>query len=152
MTNISLAKLKSHAFGTFLEELALTTVFTNDDNGFWFINPEIIEEDGDCVVFKAAGTSTERIGRGVVLATLTAQEALEVARQHRLHLTYNSRYFCWSQPTRRSSSEWCAGFRKNRGSRTHLVPVTVGQSLELITGTKKITYWTNSRRCEIIAA
>lgn len=155
MTNITLAKLKHHAFGTFLEELALTTVFATDDNGRWFINPVIHEEDGDCVVFEQRGegwSTGELVGRAVALATLTPQEALEIARQHRLHLTYNNRYFCWSQPTRRTSSEWCAGFRKKRGSRTHLVPVSVDQSLELIAGTKKITYWTNSRRCEIVAA
>ena len=152
MTHITLAKLKHHAFGAFLEELALTTVFATGDNGRWFINPENIEEDGECVVFKAAGAPEEQIGRGVALATLTPQEAIEIARQHRLHLTYNNRFFCWSQPTRRTSSEWCAGFRKKRGSRTHLVPVSVDQSIELIAGTLKITYWTNSRRCEIVAA
>ena len=152
MTNITLAKLKHHAFGAFLENLSVTTVFATDDTGRWFINPEIIEEDADCVVFKATGTSSEQIGRAVALATLTPTEALEIARQHRLHLTYDNRYFCWSQATRRTNSEWCAGFRKKRGSRTHLVPVSLDQSLELIAGTKKITYWTNSRRCEIVAA
>jgi len=152
MTNITLAKLKHHDFGAFLEELALTTVFATDDNGRWWINPEIIEEDVDCVVFKATGTCAnpeEQIGRAVALATLTPQEALEIARQHRLHLTYNNRYFCWSQATRRSSSEWCAGFMKKRGSRTHLIPASFDDCLALIAGTKKITYWTNSRRCSI---
>ena len=155
MATISLAKLAHNMFGTHLEPLAPTTVFATDDNGRWFINPEILEEDADCVVFKATGrweSDEEQIGRAVALATLTPTEALEIARQHRLHLTYNNRYFCWSQPTRRSLSEWCAGFRKKRGTRTHLVPVTFEQSLELIAGTKKITYWTNSRRCEIVAA
>ena len=161
MTTISLAKLKSHAFGAFLEDLPLTTVFVNDDDGRWHINPTILDEDEDCVVFELKGglygrlpssVTVELMGRAVALATLTPQEALEIARQHRLHLTYNNRYFCWSQPTRRSSSEWCAGFRKRRGSRTHLIPVSFEQSLDLIAGTKKITYWTNSRRCEIVAA
>ena len=156
---ISLATPTLTPFGQFLEELAPTTVFATDDNGRWFINPIIHEEDGDCVVFEKAGgaedarwSTGELIGRAVALATLTPQEALEIARQHRLHLTYNNRYFCWSAPTRRRDSEWCAGFRKKRGSRTHLIPVTVDQSLDLIAGTKKITYWTNSRRCEIVAA
>ena len=153
--NISLAKPAHNMFGTHLEPLAPTTVFVTDDTGRWYINPIIHEEDGDCVVFEKTGdgwTYGEMIGRAVALATLTPTEALEIARQHRLHLTYNGRYFCWSQPTRRMSSEWCAGFRKCRGSRTHLVPATFDQSLELIAGTKKITYWTNSRRCEIVAA
>lgn len=154
MTTISLAKIKHHAFGAFLEDLPLTTVFAKGDNDRWYINPLILEEDGDCVVFESTSfyDNEEQIGRAVALATLTPTEALEIARQHRLHLTYNNRYFCWSQPTRRSSSEWCAGFRKRRGSRTHLIPVTLEQSLDLIAGTKKITYWTNSRRCEIVAA
>lgn len=155
MATISLAKLAHNMFGTHLEPLALTTVFATDDNGRWWINPEIIEEDADCVIFKASGTCEnpeEQIGRAVALATLTPIEALEIARQHRLHLTYNNRYFCYSQATRHSFSEWCAGFRKQRGTRTHLIPVSFEQSLELIAGTKKITYWTNSRRCEIVAA
>ena len=156
---ISLATPTLTPFGQVLESLAPTTVFATDDNGRWFINPIIHEEDGDCVVFEMTGgpedarwSTGELIGRAVALACLTPAEAIEIARQHRLHLTYNNRYFCWSAPTRRRDSEWCAGFRKKRGSRTHLVPVTVDQSLELIAGTKKITYWTNSRRCEIVAA
>ena len=152
---ISLATPTLTPFGQFLEEYAPTTVFVTDDNGRWYINPTIHEEDGDCVVFEHSGEDWsygEMIGRAVALATLTPTEALEIARQHRLHLTYNGRYFCYSTPTRRRFSEWCAGFRKKRGTRTHLIPVTFEQSLELIAGTKKITYWTNSRRCDIVAA
>ena len=155
MSNISLAKLAHNMFGTHLEPLAPTTVFATDGDGRWFINPEILDEDEDCVVFKATGrweSDEEQIGRAVALATLTPTEALEIARQHRLHLTYNNRYFCYSQATRRSFSEWCAGFRKRRGTRTHLVPVSFEQSLGLIEGSLKITYWTNSRRCEVVAA
>lgn len=152
---ISLATPALTIYGQILEEFAPTTVFAVDDNGRWYIDPIIHEEDGDCVVFEKTGdgwTYGEMIGRAVALATLTPTEAIQIARQHRLHLTCNNRYFCWSAPTRRRDSEWCAGFRKKRGSRTHLIPVTVDQSLELIAGTKKITYWTNSRRCEIVAA
>ena len=146
-------------FGEFLEDLPLTTVFATDERGRWYINPIIHEEDGDCVVFEATGgpedarwSYGEMIGRAVALATLTPQEALEIARQHRLHLTYNNRYFCWSAPNRRSDSEWCAGFRKKRGTRTHLIPVTNEQALGLIHGTHKISYWTYTNRCEITAA
>ena len=152
---ISLATPTLTPYGQFLEEYAPTTVFVTDDNGRWYINPTIHEEDGDCVVFEHSGEDWsygEMIGRAVALATLTPTEALEIARQHRLHLTYNNRYFCYSAPTRKHMSEWCAGFRKKRGTRTHLIPVTFEQSLELIAGTKKITYWTNSRRCDIVAA
>ena len=152
---ITLATPTLTPFGLIFEALPPTTVFATDDNGRWFINPIIHEEDEDCLVFEQRGedwSTGELIGRAVALACLTPAEAIEIARQHRLHLTYNNRYFCWSAPTRRTDSEWCAGFRKKRGTRTHLVPVTVAQSLELIAGTKKITYWTNSRRCEIVAA
>ena len=149
---ISLAKWKNTDFGAFLEPLSPTTVFVFDDDGEIWIDPEISECDGDVVVWHTPYTREERMGRAVALSCLTPAEALEVARRHRLHLTYNNRYFCWSQPTRRSLSQWCAGFRKQRGSRTHLIPVTFEQSLELIAGTKKITYWTNSRRCDIVAA
>ncbi len=159
MTNITLSRPTLTPFGQFLEELAPTTVFATDDNGRWYIDPIIHEEDGDCVVFEETGgteehgwSSGELIGRAVALACLTPKEAIEIARQHRLHLTYNNRYFCWSAPTRRRMSEWCAGFRKKRGTRTHLIPVSIDDSLELIAGTKKITYWTNSRQCQIVAA
>lgn len=156
---ISLATPTLTIAGLVLEELAPTTVFTCGDNGRWYIDPIIHEADDDCVVFEKTGGTEEHgwsygemIGRAVTLATLTAAEALEIARQHRLHLTCNGRHFCWSAPTRKHDSVWCAGFRKKRGTRTHLVPATFEQSLELIAGTKKITYWTNSRRCEIVAA
>ena len=159
MTNITLSRPALNAFGMFLEPLAPTTVVATDDTGRWYIDPIIHEEDGDCVVFEEIGgteehgwSSGELIGRAVALACLTPEEAIEIARQHRLHLTYNNRYFCWSQPTRRSLSQWCAGFRKKRGSRTHLIPVTLEQSLGLIAGSLKISYWTNSRRCDIVAA
>ena len=156
MSTITLAKMTLTPFGVeWPEALPPTTVFATDDNGRWWINPIIHEEDGDCVVFESSGdgwSTGELIGRAVALACLTPEEAVEIARQHRLHLTYNNRYFCYSKATRRSFSEWCAGFRKKRGTRIHLNPGTVEQSLGLIAGTKRITYWTNSRQAQVVAA
>ena len=161
MSNITLAVPTLTPFGLFNEALPPTTVFVQDEDGRWHMDATITDQDGDCVVFEISGGiygrdgdhwCCEMMGRAVALACLTPSEALEIARQHRLHLTYNNRYFCYSAATRRSFSEWCAGFRKKRGTRTHLIPVTFEQSLELIAGTKKISYWTNSRRCEIVPA
>ena len=156
---ISLATPTLTPFGYNLEQYAPTTVFVADDTGRWWINPIIHDQDGDCVVFEyvdgpedARWSTGEQLGRAVALACLTPQEAVEIARQHRLHLTYNNRYFCYSEPTRKRMSEWCAGFRKRRGTRTHLVPASVEQSVKLIEGTLRITYWTNSNRCDFVAA
>ena len=151
---ISLAKSVQTPFGFFPEALPLTTVFVLDDTGRWHMNPTILESDEDCVVFEVTNAlgRVEMMGRAVALPCLTPQEALEVARQRRLELTYNNRFFCWSQATRRRPAEWCAGFRKRRGSRTHLIPATHEQCIKLIEGTLKITYWTNSNRCTFVAA
>ena len=82
MTNITLAKLKHHAFGTFLEELALTTVFATDDNGRWFINPVIHEEDGDCVVFEQRGEGCAQVSSWV---ELSHSRLLHLKKPSRLH-------------------------------------------------------------------
>lgn len=151
---ISLAKSVQTPFGFFPEALPVTTVFVLDDTGRWHANPTIIEEDEDCVVFEVTNAfgRVEQMGRAVALPCLTPQEALEVARQHRLELTYNNRFFCWSQPTRKRMSEWCAGFRKQRGTRTHLIPATLEQCIKLIEGRLKISYTTYSNRCQFVLA
>lgn len=152
---ISLATPSLTPWGYNLEEYAPSTVFVTDDTGRWYINPKIHETDEDCVVFEDCGEDWSRgemMGRAVALAFLTPQEAVEIARQHRLHLWYNDRYFCWSAPTRKRMSQWCAGFRKQRGTRTHLIPATLEQSLKLIKGTLKISYTTRSNRCQFVLA
>lgn len=151
---ISLAKSVQTPFGFFPEALPVTTVFVLDDTGRWHANPQILESDEDCVVFEVTNAfgRVELMGRAVALPCLTPQEALEVARQHRLELTYNNRFFCWSHPTRKRMSEWCAGFRKQRGTRTHLIPATLEQSLKLIEGTLRISYTTYSNRCQFVLA
>ena len=138
-------------FGTVFEDVPNTTVFVFAE-GKIYKNPEILEADEDVVVFLGGYDLSEMMGRAVALPFLTPEEAVLVAKRFRYHLVYNDRYFCWSRATRRRSAEWCAGFRKKRGSRTHLVPATLEQCVKLIEGTLKITYWTNSNRCDFVAA
>ena len=78
---ISLAKLKNHDFGAFLEDLPPTTVFVNDDDGRWHINPTILDEDEDCVGFELKGgvygrlpssASVEMMGRAATVFWLLA--------------------------------------------------------------------------------
>ena len=77
---IKLYKKQEHIFGTSLVELPLLTVFVTDDEGVVHQNPEILEQDGDCVVIKydwnPAGEPEERMGTAVTIATMTAEEAL----------------------------------------------------------------------------
>jgi len=141
---------------TLLDPLSPTTVFVTDDEGVVHQNPEILEQDGDCVVIKydwnPAGEPEERMGTAVALATLTPAEALRIAKRNRLVAEINGRRFEWWNGNRRQMPQWCAGFVKRRGSRIHLIPVSDDQALGLIHGTHKISYWTNSHRCEITAA
>ena len=77
---IKLYKTQEHMFGTSHVELPPTTVFVTDDEGVVHRNPEILEQDGDCVVIKydwnPAGEPEERMGTAVALAMLTPVEAL----------------------------------------------------------------------------
>ena len=140
-------------FGYTHEELAPTTVFVTGDNDMIYVNPEIIESDDDCVVF-LDNRGNECMGTAVTMATMTLEEALYIARRgYGRILKVNGLSFEWSAPTRRSPSEWCVGFRKQRGTRTHLLKLeSMEQALELAQGTKTIRYWTNSRRASIVAA
>ena len=118
-----------------------------------YVNPEIIESDDDCVVFRDNG-GNERMGTAVTMATMTLEEALFIARRgYSRILRINGLSFEWSAPSRRTPSAWCVGFRKQRGTRTHLLKVeSMEQALELAQGTKTIRYWTNSKRAHIVAA
>ena len=153
---IKLYKPDNTPFGRLLKELPLLTVFVTDDEGVVHINPKILEQDGECVVIEydwnPAGEPEERIGTAVTIATMTAEEALRIAKRARLVAQINGRRFEWWAGNRKRLPQWCAGFVKRRGSRTHLIPVTDDQALGLVHGTHKITYWTNSNRCEIVAA
>ena len=94
----------------------------------------------------------ERVGTAVALATLTPEEALRIAKRNNYTAEINGRRFEWWPGNRREMPQWCAGYVKRRGSRIHLIPVNDEQAMGLINGTHKISYWTNSNRCEIVAA
>ena len=153
---IKLYKQVETPFGTHHEELPPTTVFVTDEEGVVHQNPEILEQDGDCVVIKydwnPVGEPEERMGTAVALATLTPVEALRIAKRSQLIARINGQLFEWWPGNRREMAQWCAGYRKKRGTRTHLIPVTDEQALGLIHGTHKISYWTYTNRCEITAA
>jgi len=153
---IKLYKTVKTPFGTHLEELPPTTVFVTDEEGVIHRNPEILEQDGDCVVIKydwnPCGEPEERMGTAVALATLKPFEALRIAKRKHLVADIDGRRFEWWPGNRRELPKWCAGYRKKRGTRTHLIPVDEQQALGLIFGTHKISYWTNSNRCEITKA
>ena len=142
--------------GVFLADLPPTTVFVTDDEGVVHQDPEILEQDGDCVVIKydwnPAGEPEERMGTAIAIAMMTPEEALRIAKRIRYTVEINGRRFEWWPGNRREAPQWCAGFRKKRGTRTHLIPVNEEQAIGLIHGTHKISYWTNSNRCEITAA
>ena len=148
---IKLSELHRNAFGAYYEPLASNSVFVFTDEGRVFRNPTILETDDDIVVFKNYA-GDECMGTAVALPFLTPAEAIHVARELQFYLEYNGRAFAWSRGTRNRLPQWCAGFVKKRGTRIHLVPASVDDCVALIEGTKKITYWTNSRRCEIVAA
>jgi len=143
-------------FGISLTELPPTTVFVTDEEGVVHQDPEILEQDGDCVVIKydlsLPGEPEERMGTAVALATLTPEEALRIAKRNNYTAEINGRRFEWWPGNRREMPQWCAGYVKRRGSRIHLIPVNDEQAMGLINGTHKISYWTNSNRCEISAA
>ena len=85
---IKLYKEVQTPFGsTLLDPLSPTTVFVTDDEGVVHQNPEILEQDGDCVVIKydwnPAGEPEERMGTAVALAMLTPAEALRIAKRSR---------------------------------------------------------------------
>jgi len=153
---IKLYKGTRTPFGISLTELPPTTVFVTDDEGVVHQDPEILEQDGDCVVIKydwnPRGQPEERVGTAVALATLTPEEALRIAKRNHYVADINGSRFEWYEGSRRQIPQWCAGFVKKRGHRMHLVPVTNEQALEIVNKIKKIVYWTNSRRCEIVVA
>jgi len=136
--------------GHFPVKFQPTTIFVTDDLGQTHVDPEIIEADGNCVVFEYCGE--ELMGTAIAMVNLTAPEALCIAKRNRYRAVINDQIFEWSQMTRRRMGQWCTGFTKRRGSRTWLLPVSDVDALALINKTKKLVYWTNSHRAEIIAA
>ena len=121
----------------------------DDETGRWYAEPEIVEEDGECVIFKLSNwyNNAEKIGKAVHSACLTVDEAFEIAKIYGYSVTINNRWFGTDQ-----HGDLCAGFTKKRGTRIWLLPVTMEEAYGLVDGSKKITYWTNSRHAKIEAA
>lgn len=152
MTTITLHYLEPTILGPVKRAYAPTTVFVTDDVGLVYVNPTIIEEDGECVIF-IDNCGSERMGTAVTAATVTMKEALYIARRslERSVSFSNGLTFEWSRGTRKRASRWCVGFRKQRGTRTHLLLCeNMDTCLDLAEGRKTITYWTRSRRAEIV--
>ena len=136
--------------GNFPVKFSPSTIFVTDDEGRIHVDPEIIEADGDCVVFEWNGE--ELMGTAVAMIFMTPEEALRIAKRMHYRAVIDNRIFEWSQMSRRRMGQWCTGFVKRGGSRTWLLPVSDEDALALVNKTKKLVYWTNSRRAEIIAA
>ena len=149
---IKMFEYKSTPFGLVREVFPPTTVFVTDDVGLVYINPTIIEEDGETVIFKD-NTGNERMGTAVTAATVTPKEALYLARRSlNRGVQINGLSFEWSAPKRNQAPAWCVGFRKQRGTRTHLINVDcMDTCLDLAEDRKTIQYWTRSRRVEIVS-
>ena len=154
MTTITLYYYEPSVFGLIKRAYAPTTVFVTDDVGLVYVNPTIVEEDGETVIF-LDNSGEERMGTAVTAATVTAKEALYIARRslNRCVSFSNGLTFEWSAGTKRTAPRWCVGFRKQRGTRTHLLLCEdMDVCLDLVEERKTIRYWTRSRRAEIIPA
>ena len=154
MNKITLHYYERTPFGLMKHAYEPTTVFVTDDVGLVYENPTIIDADGECVIF-VDNCGEERMGTAVTAATVTAKEALRIARRslNRAVSFSNGLTFEWSAGTKRSAPRWCVGFRKQRGTRTHLLLCEdMDTCLDLAEDRKTIRYWTRSRRAEIVSA
>ena len=154
MTTITLYYYEPSIFGPVRRAYAPTTVFVTCEAGLVYVNPTIIDEDGECVIF-LNNCGEERMGTAVTAATVTAKEALYIARRSLVRSVSfsNGLIFEWSKGTKRSAPRWCVGFRKQRGTRTHLLLCEdMDVCLDLVEERKTIRYWTRSRRAEIVPA
>ena len=154
MTKITLHYYEPTPFGLMKHAYEPTTVFVTDDVGLVYENPTIIDADGECVIF-VDKCGEERMGTAVTAATVTAEEALRIARRslHRSVSFSNGLCFEWSAPKRNQAARFCVGFRKQRGTRTHLLLCEdMATCLDLAENRKTIRYWTRSRRAEIVPA
>ena len=154
MTKITLYYNEPSIFGLIRRAYAPTTVFVIDEVGLVYVNPTIIEEDGECVIF-IDNCGEERMGTAVTAATVTPKEALYIARRSldRAVGFSNGLIFEWSKGTKRRAPRWCVGFMKQRGTRTHLLLCEdMDVCLDLVEERKTIRYWTRSRRAEIVPA
>jgi len=131
-------------------KLPPTTPIVFRDSGGIFVNPEIIEADGEDVIFKSSKSyrDEEMLGKAVTIATLTASEVIKLAKSGiDYDVRVNNKLFA-----RDRRGSFCAGFVKQRGYRTWLMPVSDEDAISLMEGTKKIVYYTYNRGAKVIAA
>ena len=127
-----------------------TTIVFGEEGGVYF-DPEILDVDGDTVIFMPNFLNfynKEELGKAVAVATLTAEEAIKIAKYTTTHDVYiNNKLY-----TRDRRGLFCAGFTKKRGYRTWLLPVSDEDAIGIIEKTKKIVYYTYNRGAKVVAA
>jgi len=131
--------------------LSPTTPIVFADNDVIYFDPEIVDVDGDVVIFIPSffnPNKEERLGRAVAIAMLTAEEAIKIAK----YATNCDVYINNKLYTRDRRGLFCAGFTKKRGYRTWLLPVSDEDALGIIEKTKKIVYYTYNRGAKVVAA
>ena len=131
------------------------SVFVWGEDGIIVENPEIIEEDGDTVIYIDPYTGTEEMGKAVHKAFLTAEEAIEIAQQTQgLFVCIDGHYFGKSEPVKRRGfwqpAKFCYWYVKQRGTRFWGRPVTNEEASDLATGAKELRYYTNSHRTALV--
>jgi len=124
--------------------------------------PKIIERDGDTVIYKCPDRGVDCITEvGEDVYTLSGIQRLEPAlRAIRAWGGWHSRYrnetpkvgivagdhcFVWLH------DQLCIRYFKRRGRVPHYAPVTMEEAREVADGQKKLMYWTNSNRFELVA-
>ena len=154
MNKITLHYYERTPFGLMKHAYEPTTVFVTDEVGIVYVNPTIIDADGECVLF-LDNCGQESMGTAVTAATVTAKEALRIARTgiNRSVSFSNGLCFEWSAPKRNQAARFCVGFRKQRGTRTWLLLCEdMDTCLDLAEDRKTIRYWSRTRRAEIVPA
>ena len=126
-----------------------TTAIVFGDEGGIFFNPNIIEADGEDVIFeRGEHHKGELLGKAVTPATLTVDEAIRLASAYIGYEVYvNNKLF-----TRDRRGNFCTSFVKQRGHRTWLLPVTYEDAKGIIEKTKRIVYYTYNRGAKVVAA
>lgn len=141
-------KIKDSHTGKILPPTA--TIVFGEERGIYF-DPEILDVDGDTVIFMPNYLNhynEEELGKAVAVATLTAEEVIKIAKYTQRYEVYvNNKLFA-----RDRRGNFCAGFTKQRGYRTWLLPVSDEDAIGIIEKTKKIVYYTYNRGAKVVAA
>ena len=134
-------------------KLSPTTPIVFGDCGEIYINPVILEANGEDVIFEVKAMlwgdeKVEKLGKAVTVVTLTVEETLKLAKRVGSYdVRVNNKLFA-----RDRRGSFCAGFTKQRGYRIWLLPVSDEDAKGIIAGTKKIVYYTYNRGAKVIAA